>query len=471
MTNPPKRPHRRSLAFYFCLIAANLLTLGIARGESPPWWNRDFSLRVPVLVRAAKEVERNFPVQVNLDFSQLSEGAALDPSAIRVVECDPTTGKVLGEAPALFLPLDASKGTPVTSPWPAPYPVENQPKVRASSESPQNPAANVADRWTLFRPTTWEPSSPEPPWILSLDFGKPTWINSLWAMYPGHPSTQHCPYRADFEVAAESEDGLVGGTWEKVGGWDPDNGRLFGQYRVACFAPRKVQCARLVVRESSGVPWIDDFRALAPLSDPEKKSAGTVNWIAEGETSADKPRLFTIYFGAPEGAKLPPNPAPTRIGVLREAETSVYSIHGIGFSSGVRTEANASGGKEKNLLSCPKWEMPHAALLACFPITLPAAGKWSLHLRARGNLKEHPINVLLDNHPFFSGTFSTEGTDWSILSLPAAEIAAGVHYLEIYLFDTQNQPLDLDYALLTNDEKFLPQGYLKIEVGAADKRS
>lgn len=444
-------------------------TATVSWGDGAPWWNDAWKCRVTVKIAAAKETERDFPVQVSLDFWKLQNGAPFDPSTIRVVECDPATGTAGKVAPCVYLPSESSRGTPASTSWPPPYPTEAVPQAQASSESPQNPARNVADKWVIFQPTTWEPSTPDPPWIISLDFGKPTWINSLWSHYPGHGSSQHLPYRAEFEVATQSEDGLTKGTWEKVGDWKADNGFIFGQYRVVWFTPRRVQCARLVIHQSSGVPWIDDFRALSPVNDPQANAVGTVNWIAEGETTTDKQRVFMVYFGG-DAKQQPAATAPTRMGIIREAETSAYSIHGIGIPSQVLTDADASGEKQKNILSCPKWEQPHAALVAGLPVTIPSSGKWSLHLRVRGNLKEHRINVLLDNHPFFAGTFSTEGPEWTILSLPPSEVSAGVHYLEMYLFDSQNQPMEMDYAMLTNDEKFLPRSYLRCEVGEVEMK-
>jgi len=443
----------------------SLLTFSVSVADGVPWWNESLSHRVPVRVVAAKETEKDFPVQVTLDFGALAGGKAFDPASVRVVEVDPATGSFLRVAPSVFLPSEASQGTPVRSGWVPPYLPHAAPTARASSESPQMPVGNVTDTWILFKPTLWEPSAPLPPWIVSLDFGKPVWINSLWTHYPGHPSTQHCPLRAEFQVATQSADGVSDGAWEKVGDWDRDNTRISGQYRAVWFAPRKVQCARLVIHESSGVPWIDDFRALAPVHDPEKSGVDSVNWIAEGATTNDKPRLFFVYFRTKDAKGVPPPPAVARVGIIREGEASVYSLHGIGFGSGPLTDADASGTDKANILSCPKWTMSHAALIACFPVTLPANGKWCLHLRVRGNLKEHPITVFLDNHPFFNGTFTTEGSDWTIISLPPRDIPLGVHYLEMYLVDTQNQQLDLDYALLTNDEKFLPRSYLRVESG------
>jgi hypothetical protein len=134
----------------------------------------------------------------------------------------------------------------------------------------------------------------------------------------------------------------------------------------------------------------------------------------------------------------------------------------------VLTDADASGEKQKNILSCPKWEQPHASLVVGLPVTIPSPGKWSLHLRVRGNLKEHPIKVLLDNRPMFAGTFTTEGPEWTILSLPPTDVPEGVHYLEMYLTDSQNQPMEMDYAMLTNDEKFAPRSYLRVEVGEVE---
>jgi len=114
--------------------------------------------------------------------------------------------------------------------------------------------------------------------------------------------------------------------------------------------------------------------------------------------------------------------------------------------------------------------MAHASLVACFPVTVPFSGKWSIHMRVRGSLREHPIRVLLDNAVHFNGTFTTEGPEWTALSLPPARIDAGTRYLEIYLTDTLDEPLELDYVLLASDPKFLPGEYLKVETAGVEVR-
>lgn len=430
------------------------------------WWNADWGYRVPVVVKAAVGEEKGAPAQVRLNFSALlKENERLDVSSVRVVEQDTKTGAVLAEVPCLFQPLDSPWAGIAPISWSANYDGKTPPLIRASSEDPLFPAKSL-----VTSGPGWQPATPTPPWSAALDLGAVKTINTVFVRVAYNGNGQGIPSPATLETATESADGLREGDWQQVGGWAGLSGTyLNGFMRPFCFTPRKARYVRLTLGGvNADKPRIAQFSVYAPFWDPDTRAEGRVSWFTPGLTGAQE-RTFFVYFDRAGAAPKPAPPLPKTVALFREAEEAInlFSPPGVGFQKGF--DAQASGPTNPNMLtySYPK---DHFYPPAGFAVTLPQAGKYTIHLRVRGSLRDHQIRVLWDTTELFNGTFSVEGEGWSVVSLPSLEFTAGTHYLELMLHEGSERPMDLDFVLLTNDLTFTPTQCLLATPGRVEVR-
>lgn len=434
------------------------------------WWNEAWTHRVKVSVKAIQD-ERDFPVDVRLNLSNyFQQGEAFDPSSVRVVEQDAATGAVIAECPAIFVPTDFNRRSLVPASRLAAWLSTPPQKVKATSEVAEYPAKNVIDDWALFGGTVWKASEQQAPWIISVDLGSLQSANCVMVRYPGHGGTPGVPVDATIEVSADSPDGLTQGTWEKVGEWkNSASGRLYNVARVAWFAPRKVRFARLVITKSAnGPPELEDFQVRLVRYDPKTRSEGTVNWIAPGGSTANKERVFFVYFDRVGGAEKSPAPTMMKVGIFREAEDSPAFIAPTGWSYAYATIEGASGLKNPNSLSVAVH--PQKYLYwdnAGFPVTLPQAGSYTLTLRVRCDPGEHEFEVLVDNQSLRKGKVSF-GDGWTMAQVADLPLTAGVHYLEVFLMNGKERPLDFDCLWLTNYADLQTKAFIAATVGQGE---
>jgi hypothetical protein len=415
--------------------------------------------RVPVTVTPAGGEETDAPVQIRLNFSALlKEGEQPDVGGIRVVEQDAKTGAVIGEIPALCQPYD--------SPWKEVAPLNRQkpydpakpPLIRATSENAEFPAKSLIEGVGK-----WEAGQPTPPWMLAVDLGEARLINAVFPRAGYHGTGAHVPTKITIEVATRSADGLREGTWEKVGYCEqPD----LGAYLPCVFPPRSARYVRLTLGGCNNLqPWLAGFEVYKPYFDAKERAEYRVSWFVPGKTAAE--RRFFVYFNkqAPGAAVTPPPPLPVKVAVLREAEETIntFNCSGVGFSRAFDT--SASGPTNPNILSF-SWTADHFIVPAGFAVTIPRDGKYTITLRIRGNSGDHAFRALVDNKPIFTGAFGIEGEDWNLIPLPAMDLPAGVHYLELNMkLGTGKHPLDFDQMVITDAPDFKPRQCLKAVPG------
>jgi len=436
------------------------------------WWNPDWQHRVKIAVTSVQS-EDDFPADVRLNFSNyFGAGERFDPHSVRLVEQDPKTGQVVRECPAVFLPTDFRRRSYVPASRLAVWLPKPPQQVRATSESADHPAKNVIDDTTHFGGTTWRGAEQDPPWILSVDLGSPQWVNCVMARFPGAGDATGQPLDADFEVSCDSQDGLLKGTWERVGGWtNAANGRLYNIARVAWFTPRRVRYARLVVtRTVKGPPEFEDVQVWVARYHPETCAEGTVNWVVPGSVSPESERVFFVYFNK-EGVTLESSLVEmTRFGLHREAEDAAVYAAPTGWSYATTNLEDASGAKTPNALTVDVH--PQKYLYwdnAGMPVTIPESGAYTLTLRTRCDPGEHEFEVLVDNASIRKGKLQF-GDGWTMAQIADLPIKAGVHYLEVFLTNGKERPLDLDCLWLTNYPEFRPKAFLKYKVNPGEVR-
>ena len=446
------------LSAFACLMG----TLG-AKEPAYAWWQGGGPHRFQVRARAFRGEEANFPVQVRVNFN----GAAgkdfrLNPASIRVVECDPKTGRAMGEQPVTVMPVDRSRLGLASLCTGKAYDGKTPPLVRADKSGDIHPSQSL-----ITGDGYWEPVG-DPPYRAAVDLGAVKLVHSVWVRNQYNGYGQHQMRGVVIHTATTSADGLTQGNWTEAARWDLAGRYVNGMDRSAYFDPRPARYVRLTIESSFKTPRLSNVRVYGPVFDAKTNQDYTITWIARGKTTA-KDRVYYVYF-APVGQRVwRPAPQPAHPAVVREAELMevLHNPSGVRFSPAY--DPSASGPATPNMLSI-KWK--HASYFgnAAGPITVPKTGTYSFHFRMRGNPREHPVHILIDNKRVFEGTVAVQGADWSYGSLLPLKLEAGRHAVEVWLGDPTDKPLQLDFVLISADPKLLPRHFLVTTMGKVEKK-
>ena len=386
----------------------------------------------------------------------------LDPASVRVVEQDAKTGKVLGDQPVTVMPVDLSRLGLKSLADNKAYDGKTPPLARATRSGDIHPAKALVAGGGY-----WEPVG-DPPYRAAVDLGQVTRVHSVWIRNEYNGYGQHQMQAVTIETATESPDGLNAGNWQPAASWDLAGQFVNGMFRAAYFTPRPARYVRLTITRSFMTPRLADLRVYGPAFDKEANQDYYITWIAAGKTTGTD-RVYFLYVDPVGKRKWRPAPQPDKPAVMREAELMevLYNPSGVGFRGA--HDPSASGPATPNMLSA---KGAHAAYFgnAAGPITVPKSAKYSFHFRMRGNRREHPVRILIDNKSIFQGTVAVQGEDWSYGSLLPLELQAGRHSVEVWLGDPTQKPLQLDFVLISADPRLLPRHFLVTRMGRVEKR-
>lgn len=454
--------HKR-IPWLLLMVCVSSPALSRAGATKYAWWPGGGSRRMPVRVRAFSGDETHFPVQVRVNFNgAVADTFRLDAASIRVVEHDVKTGRALTPLPLTVSPVGLSRLGLKSLACNKAYDGKTPPLVRATRSGDIHPAKALVTGQGY-----WEPVG-KPPYGAAVDLGRVQVVHSVWVRNVYNGYGQHQMRAATIETATQSDDGLGQGNWQKVASWDLSGVYVNGMYRAAYFTPRPARYVRLTITSVFKTPRLANLRVYGPAFDGVKNQDYAITWTARGKTTA-KDRVYFVYFD-PVGTKAwQPAPVPDRPAFIREAELMElrFNPSGVGFHPAY--DQSASGAATPNLISITDRVAARVGNVAG-PITVPTTAMYSIHFRMRGNLREHPVHVLVDNKVVFSGTVAVQGEDWSYGSLLPIKLEAGQHSVEVWLGDPTGKPLQLDFVLISADPDLLPRHFLVTRVGEVEAR-